>query len=310
MVLGHHISRRRFLILTAMAGAAAGLGLSCRPPPPSPAVPLRGRAQGPCHLAWAWKFAVDGPPEQVASVLAQHNLGIILKTHTGTQWMSTQDTSPYAVTGPVQVAVLADYFESYGIPFHTYCVLHGVDPVREAEMCADVASAGARSVIVDLEPYDGYWRGTPEGAIAFGQEFRRRQPGGVLHLCVEPRPWQLSRVPAAEFASFSQAVVPMVYWESFNTAENVRLFQQHGFPPGPEGVTPEFLLDVTQSVLGGYGLPIIPIGQGASTIEKWKRFVVRASQLGMSSVSAWRYGVTNPDVWMLLKYCKPAGLTW
>jgi hypothetical protein len=310
MPLRQHISRRRFLILAAMAGAAAGLGLACRPPLPSPAVPLRGRAQGLCHLAWVWKFAVDGPPEHIASVLAQNNLGIILKTHTGTQWMSAQDSSPYAVTGPVQVAVLASYFESYGIPFHTYCVLHGLDPIREAEMCADVIGAGARSVIVDLEPYEGYWQGTPQGALAFGGEFRRRQPDGVLHLCVEPRPWQLSRVPAAEFASFSQGIAPMVYWESFNSAENVRLFQSHGFPPGPEGVTPEFVLDVSKSLLDKYGLPIAPIGQGASNHDAWVRFMVRAAQLGIGSVSVWRYGVTGGNVWQLLKYLKPQSLTW
>jgi hypothetical protein len=311
MLLEQRISRRQFLAIAAMLGVAAALGLTCQPPPPWPPVSPRGRARGSSHLAWVWQFSVDGPPERIASVLAQYNLGIILKTHNGTQWMSDQDSSPYAVSGPDQLAVLANYFESYGIPFHTYCVVKGVDPQREAEMCAQVIAAGARSITIDLEPHSGYWEGTPQGALTFGQEFRRRQPGGVLYLCVEPRPWQISRVPVAEFASFSQGFAPMVYWETFNTPENVGLFQSYGFPPGPEGVTPEFLLDVSRSLLDKYGSPILPVGQGASTSrEAWVRFVNRAYALGMGSLSVWRYGVTGDDVWQLLRYAQPPDLTW
>ena len=312
MLLRQRISRRQFLAIAAMAGAVATLGLTCQIPQPSPLVPPRGRARGLPHLAWAWHFGVDGPPERIASVLAQNNLGIILKTHNGTDWMSRWDTTPYAITGPEQLAVLAHYFESYGVPFHTYCVLQGLNPQREAEMCAQVIAAGARSIVIDLEPHAGYWQGTPQGALTFGQEFRRRQPGGTLYLCVEPRPWQLSRVPVAEFASFSQGFAPMIYWESFNTPENVSYFNSSGFPPGEAGVTPEFLLDVSRSLLGGYGLPIMPVGQGASTNhDAWVRFVDHAHALGMGSVSVWRYGVTGDDVWQLLKSVEPRpGVTW
>lgn len=306
MLPGQRISRRQFLAIAAMAGAAATLGLTCQIPPPSPYVPPRGRAKGLPHLAWAWHFGVDSPPEQIVSVLAQNNLGIILKTHNGTDWMSRWDTTPYAIDGPAQVAVLAHYFESYGVPFHTYCVVQGLDPQREAEMCAQVIDAGARSIFIDLEPHSGYWQGTPQDALAFGQEFRRQQPGGTLYLCVEPRPWQLSRVLVTEFASFSQGFAPMIYWETFSSAENVSRFQASGFPPGPEGVTPEFLLDVSRSLLGGYGLPIMPVGQGASTNhDAWVRFLSHAYSLGMGSVSVWRYGVTGSDVWQLLKSSPP-----
>ena len=312
MLLGQRISRRQFLAIAAMLGAAATLGSTCQvPPPPSPLVPARGRARGLSHLAWAWHFGTDGPPERIASVLARNNLGLILKSHNGTDWMSKWDTTRYAITGPDQVAVLANYFETYGVPFHTYCVVQGLNPQREAEMCAQVIAAGARSIVIDLEPHAGYWQGTPQGALTFGQEFRRRQPGGILYLCVEPRPWQLSRVPVAEFASFCQGFAPMVYWETFNTPENVDYFNRNGFPPGQQGVTPEFLLDVSRSLLDKYGSPIVPVGQGASTNrDAWVRFVTHASALGMGSVSVWRYGVTGDEVWQLLRYVQPQGLTW
>lgn len=313
MLLSQHISRRQFLAIASMVGAAASLGSTCQPPPsPWPAISPRGRAKGLAHLAWVWQFSVDGPPERIASTLAQNNMGIILKTHNGTQWMSDYDSSLYAVSGPKQVAVLASYFEKYGIPFHTYCVVKGVDPQREAQMCAQVIAAGARSIFIDLEPHSGYWQGTPQGALTFGQEFRRRRPDATLYLAVEPRPWQISRVPVAEFASFSQGFAPMIYWETFNSPENVSRFQSSGFPPGSEGVTPEFLLDVSRSLLNKYGSPIWPIGQGASrNHDAWIRFVTHAYALEMGSVSVWRYGVTADDVWQLLRDVEPqSGLTW
>jgi hypothetical protein len=308
------ITRRRFIAMTAaMAGAAAtSLGASsCEPPAPSPAVPTRGRASGMTHLAWAWHFGVDGPPERIASVLAQNNLGLILKSCNGCDWMSKWDSSEWAINGPGRISILSNYFERYGIPFHTYAVLQGRDPVREAAMCADVIGAGARSIFLDVEPWSGYWSGTAQAAMAFGEEFRRRQPNGTLHLCVEPRPWVTPRIPMAEFASFSQGIAPMVYWESFNTSENVRYFESYGMPPGPAGICPEFLLDVSYSMFAGYNLPIYPVGQGASSYDAWTRFMTRAGQLKMGAVSAWRYGVSNPEIWPLLRYITPdPPVTW
>jgi hypothetical protein len=313
-MLRERITRRRFIAMTtAMAGAAAtSLGASsCEPPAPTPAVPLRGRAQGMAHLVWAWHCGVDGAPERIASVLAQNNLGLILKSHNGTEWMSKWDSTDFAITGPGRVAILSNYFEKYGIPFHTYCVLQGLDPAREAAMCADVLSAGARSIFIDVEPWAGYWAGTPQAAEVFCQEFTRLRPDGVLHLCVEPRPWVLTKIPMAEFASISRGIAPMVYWESFNTAENVRYFEANGFPPGPNGICPEFLLDVSYSLFTGYNLPIYPVGQGASSYDAWVRFMSRAKQLDMGAVSVWRYGVANPQIWPLLRYVQPnPPVTW
>jgi hypothetical protein len=197
-------------------------------------------------------------------VAAEHNLGIILKTHTGTEWMAHQDSSPDAVSGPEQVSILAQYFETRGVPFHTYTVVQGIDPKREAEMAAEVLAAGARSIFIDLEPWSGYWQGTPEDARVFGQELRRLQPAAIVVTTVEPRPWALKKLPLAEFAAFSNALAPLIYWETFNTQPNLELYETYGWPPGPDGITPKFLLDVTVDLLQQYNLPIQPVGQGAS----------------------------------------------
>jgi len=314
MFLRERITRRRFIAMTAaMAGAAAvSLGASsCEPPAPEPLVPLRGRAKGIPHLVWAWHFGADGPPERMASVLAQNNLGLILKTHNGTEWMSKWDSSTYGINGPGMVAVLANYFEKYGIPFHSYWVAQGRDPAREAVMCSDVINAGARSIFMDVEPWAGYWQGSAQAAAYFAQEFRKLQPNATMHLCVEPRPWVTPRIPMAEFAAMSQGIAPMVYWESFNTSENVRYFEQYGYSPGAAGICPEFLLDVSYSMFAGYKLPIYPVGQGASSYDAWVRFMSRSYQLNMGAVSVWRYGVSNEQIWPLLRYVQPRPpVTW
>lgn len=300
------LTRRRFLGAAAMAATGLGLkyalpdsalGISLPPPLSHAPVP-----QGLRHLAWVWQFKADGEPDAIASVLAENSLGILLKTHDGTDWMSRWDRSMHAVSGPRQVGKLVNYFESSGVPFHAWHVAEGIDPVREAEMCAQVLAAGARSLTVDLEPFDGFWSGTPESALAFGREFRRLRPLDALYVCVDPRPWIMRSTPVAEFASFSQGFAPMAYWDTFKSPDNVDLFRANGFSPGDGGVTPEFVLDVSNSVLGPFGLPIYPAGDGTSSnTDDWTKFVLHARDLGMESVSVWRYGVTDERVWRLLK---------
>ncbi len=291
-LLEYHITRRRLLALSAMAGAAA-VTVSCLPP----VEPVSDKKVIPAtHLAWVWQFSTDGTPQKLASVLSQNNLGIILKTHNGTEWMGDWDKSSQAVTGPAQVQKLANYFENNNVPFHAYCVLNGVDPTTEAKMCAQVIGAGARSIVIDLEPWAGYWAGTPQTAATFASEFRRQQPNAVVSLCVEPRPWVMPRIPMAQFVSIAQIIAPMIYWETFNTSDNVDDFKGAGYDPGSPGICPEFLLDVSASMFGGYGLPIQPVGQGDSTLDAWVNFLTHAYAIGMGCVSAWRFGVTNTDV--------------
>jgi len=239
--------------------------------------------------------------------MAANGSGVIMKTHDGTDWMSKWDPSPDAVTGPDRVAALAQLFEGSGVPFHAYAVVKGADPIKEAQMAADVIAAGARSLFIDLEPWTGYWQGTPEGALAFGAELRRLQPDATIITAIDPRPWALPGIPLKEFASFSNALAPLIYWQTFDSPGTRDGYAKSGYPP-PEGeMTPEFVLDVAASVLSRYGLPLRPVGQGTSDAAQWGRFLDHATANGMPEVSAWRYGVMPGDVWSLLSERTPSG---
>jgi LysM repeat protein len=293
------LSRRRLL-----AGAVAlGLGGAVLR---GGAIPARAAPQGPKHLVWVWQFTTDAEPNLVGERLLAHNLGIVLKTHDGLQWMSDYDKSAYAVSGPAQVGVLAHYYETAGVPFHAWAVIKGIDPVREARMAAEVLGAGARSIFLDIEPFSGFWVGTPADAEAFGRELRRLQPNGHVVLAIDARPWVLERLPMKEFAAFANEIAPQQYWRTFNTQANYDRFNQTGFPVGPEGVTPEFIFNVANQVLAPFGLPISHIGQGATPdVKEWQRFVDLSFGAGMNTLSVWRYGVTAPDVFTLLRDMPP-----
>jgi LysM repeat protein len=297
---GKRLSRRQILgssLALGLGGALAQAGLR---PPAARAAPANH------HLVWVWQFSTDGPPNVVGARLHNHGLGIVLKTHDGLQWMSEYDKSPYAVSGPPQITVLTNYFESAGVPFHCWCVVHGTDPVREANMAAQVLAAGARSIFLDVEPHAGFWRGTPQAAQLFGQELRRLQPDARIVLSIDPRPWTFERIPLREFAAFTDAMAPQLYWSTFNTQANYDRFVQIGVPVPPTGVTPEFLLDVSTRWLTAYGKPIVYVGQGAAADPaEWRRFMDAAYAFGSDFVTAWRYGVMSESVFSLLKEIPP-----
>ncbi|HEX5371027.1 MAG TPA: LysM peptidoglycan-binding domain-containing protein [Dehalococcoidia bacterium] len=284
------------------ATAAAGIG----------SLFLRGHvrhahaAQGDHHLVWVWQFSTDGEPNVVAARLRDNNLGIVLKTHDGVTWMSEYDTSPYAVSGPQQIQVLAKYFEDAGVPFHTWCVLQGSDPVKEAQMAAAAALSGARSVVLDIEPHSGFWQGSAADAKKFGDELRRLAPNANLVASIDPRPWMINLTPLTQFGTFVNQIWPQQYWRSFDTQPNYDKYAQNGFPVPQGGVTPEFLLDVSQKMLPAFGLPIVHVGQGdTSKTDEWTRFLKAAYAEGTDYVSVWRYGVTSDAVLGVLKNTPP-----
>ncbi|HEX5370332.1 MAG TPA: hypothetical protein VFY10_13030 [Dehalococcoidia bacterium] len=306
-VFNYRMSRRHFL------GASAGIGLSMlllRGRETSCASPLdASAAELPIkHNVWVWRFDVDGHPDVVLEALRANGLGVILKTNDGADWMSRYDKSSTAIVGAQKVREMSDYFESAGVPFHAWAVVHGKDPLGEAQLCSEVLDCGARSMTFDLEPEDeggNYWQGTDQDALTFGQELRRLQPRARLSVAPDGRPWQIDATPVAQFATFCDEIQPQSYWQTFNSSTNRRYLSRLGYTAGPEGVTPELILDATNAKLRPFGLPIRPIGQGAAGGPEWQRFVEHAYSLQMESVSVWRFGTASPDVWPTLASMAP-----
>ncbi len=294
--LDQSVSRRRFL---AGAGASlAGAALTLANTECDPAIVRRieqSRANAaPRHAVWVWQFSIDGAAEEIARNLAANNLAVVVKTHDGTEWMAKYDPMPGAISGPAQVATVAGIFENYGVPFHAWCVVKGTDPIREAGMAADVLAAGARSLTLDVESYDDFWVGTKDDAVTFGAELRRLDPRGRVDLSIDPRPWRIVHIPMREFVDVTDGIRPQLYWDVFNTPDTANAYAYMGFPPGPDGITPEFVLDTAHDLLVPYGRWLVPIAQSvAADSDAWPRFLHKAWELQMGEVDFWRYGVAD-----------------
>jgi len=132
---GTPVNRRKFLTSAAMlgAGAVALANTQCDPAIIRRLHQIEGR-RDPRHAVWVWQFSEDGTADEIASTLAAYNLAAIVKTHDGVEWMANFDHVPGAIDSPAQVATIAGIFEGYGVPFHAWCVVKGVDPIGEAAM--------------------------------------------------------------------------------------------------------------------------------------------------------------------------------
>jgi hypothetical protein len=292
-LLQREFSRRKFIAGGAALGAALAVGATCDP------YLIRKAQQDknpipPQHKSWVWQFSADGSPGAIVSTLANNECGVLVKTHDGVDWMSRYDHHASAVSGPGQIEQLANFFEGEGVQFHAWSVVKGIDPVREAQMTAEVLAAGARSIILDLEGGAGFWSGNRDSALRFGDELRRLSPFGRVDISIDPRPWRIyHNVPMDEFVSFTDGIWPQLYWDTFNSSGNINLYRDYGFDAGPAGMTPEFLLNANAQLMQPYGRPVIPVGQGATGDPwLWERFVYRAWQLGHGEVSVWRHAVT------------------
>jgi hypothetical protein len=181
------------------------------------------------------------------------------------------------------------------VPFHAWSVVKGVDPFREAEMTAEALGAGARSMTLDLEGSSGFWVGTRDAALRYGEHLRALTPFGRVDISIDARPWRLYvNVPLDEFVLVTDGIWPQLYWDTFNNPANINGYANSGYPTGSGGMTPEFLLDATLKILAPFGREIIPVGQGAAADPlTWDRFNYHAWNLGMPQVSVWRYGVTR-----------------
>jgi hypothetical protein len=296
-ILGRTLSRRRFLAASvATAGAAAGLGIAACDPYVVRKIQQDKNGRFLNHSVWVWQFSTDGGMEAISAELQGKNVGVVIKTHDGTDWMSKYDHHPDAVTSAQRAANIGRYFEDRGIPYHAWCVVKGLDPEREAQMCGEILAGGARTLVLDLEGGSGFWSGSAADADYFGTRLRTFSPYGRVDISIDPRPWRINLVPMPQFVALSDGTWPQLYWDTFNTSGNHTGYRNAGFHVPNEGTTPEFLLDATAQILAPYGRPVIPIGQGgAADPQTWPRFTHRAWELGQYEVSVWRLGVTRDE---------------
>lgn len=229
---------------------------------------------------WHWKG--QGIPENTIEdfVLSMKRYApnvkqIWVKTNEGPTWQGRWDNSPMAINGPESIDRWVQVLQANGLEFHAWCVLRGLDIDGEANTIIQACTRpGVKSMILDVEPYEGYWSGGPAAVRPLMTKVRQNIPGSFhIGLGVDPRQAHYQTISPQEWFPFVNSVHPMCYWKTFRR-------------------TPEDVLAETYRVWGGYGRPIIPILQGdAEVIDQKQALNLALNRHNAPGVSWWRYGV-------------------
>lgn len=234
---------------------------------------------------WHWKGSSVGEAtveDMVRTIKrwAPHVRQLWVKTSDGTDWMGKYDEkSSMAINGPTDIARWVQVLEANGIEFHAWCVPKGIDIETEADIIIETCHvAGVRSMILDIEPYRGFWEGGQANVEPFMQRVRRGV-GGRFHIgmSVDPRAPHVERIFPDEWRPYVDSLHPQCYWVSFERSlDNT--------------------IDEAYDVWSEYGLPIIPALQGNAPpdeVEQARAYIEHF--YNAQAVSWWRFGVIGPQ---------------
>lgn len=202
--------------------------------------------------------------------------GIFVKTSDGNEWQGNFDNkASMRVGSPADVARWVNSLANAGLYFHAWCVVRGVDVDGEAARIIEAAQVpGVRSMILDVEPYEQYWKGSREDVIRLMTRVRSAL-GRSFHigLSVDPRKNWYSTIYPDAWRPYVDSLHPQCYWQTM-------------------GRTPENILTETYATWGNYGVPIFPVLQGAASAESIRQAQDLARSVrGASGLSYWRFGV-------------------
>lgn len=235
---------------------------------------------------WHWKGAVlqENSIDELAQRLnriAPQVTEIFVKIcdsteQTGADWQGRWDSkSELALTGPDSIDRWVSALGRYGMNFHAWCVARGLDSEAETDLIVQACQRpGVRSLILDVEPYAGFWSGGREGIRPYMLRIRRRIPGNFhVGISVDPRRHHFRHIWPQEWRPFVDSVHPQVYWVTF-------------------GVLPEVALKEAWDVWQDYGLPIVPVLQGdADAAEIRVAHTLARRRFRAPAVALWRLGV-------------------
>lgn len=205
---------------------------------------------------------------------------IFVKTSDGPEWQGAYDSKEaMKIRGPQDIRRWIDTLANYGLEFHSWKVLRGVQIDREIDLIVQTASIpGVKSIILDIEPYEYYWQGSRQDVIRLMSGVRQRiGPDFHIGLSVDPRSHWYNAIYPDAWRPYVNSVHPQCYWGTMQRS-------------------PESILTETYVTWGGYGLPIYPVLQahGVSPDSIRQAQDIARSVRGATGLSYWRIGVIGP----------------
>src|SRR3990172_3403313 len=175
--------------------------------------------------------------------------GVFLQTSQGKEWQGKFDNDPKAVTGPDAIKQWVSAMDSRGLETHVWGIPHGLNVQGEADKFIQAAKVpGVKSLGLDVEHGDFYYRGTAEAARQM-MTLIRNALGWDYHIALildarRNRPFNIYVDP---WLSFVNSLHPMVYPKDF-------------------GRPVEAALDAAFGLLTPYGKPVVPMLQSYNGI--------------------------------------------
>lgn len=233
---------------------------------------------------WVWTATADYPGVDQNDM----NLPIgrvIFKSHDGPNWMVSEDS----------LAGLHNIYAAQNIDFGLWCVPWGTDPAGEARMVVSALQAAQTDLMVlDIEPYAGFWRAPWSNLHPYMQAIRTAMPAAKIGLSFDPRRSpplfqynHVSEIHLEEWLPYVDSLWPQVYWDTFG-------------------------LDDPETMLAGVAFYCLPTGKELvwalpghdAAPDRFQRGLRKALDLG-GQVSIWRRGVTTRENWDTIEAIQP-----
>ncbi|NDJ78365.1 MAG: hypothetical protein GYB65_19115, partial [Chloroflexi bacterium] len=233
---------------------------------------------------WHWKgdsIAEETIEDMVSTIKrwAPAVKQVWVKTSDGEYWQGQFDTDrDLAIDGVASVDKWVRILEANGMEFHAWAVVKGENVAGESDRIIEVCNRpGVKSMVLDVEPYAGFWQAGKEPIRPLMTRIRRGI-GGRFHIAmaVDPRPQHKPRIYPEEWRPFVNSVHLQVYWETFQ--RDMREVLNEGF-----------------STWADYGLPLFPVLPGAAPVNEMneaRQFVV--DRFKATGISWWRFGIIGP----------------
>lgn len=233
---------------------------------------------------WHWKgdsLAEKTIEEFVRNLkrFTPHVTQVFVKTSDGSDWMGRFDSNAdMKISGTDAIKRWVQILEANGLEFHAWCVPKGQNINAETDLIIQTCQvAGVKSMVLDVEPYTGFWRMGKDPIRPFMTRIRRGV-GGRFHLgmSMDPRRQHYNSIFPTEWRPFINSLHPQVYWATFQRPI-------------------KDVMDEAYEVWGNEGgLPIYPLLQGytdPAEVEEARNYVIQKK--GARSVAYWRYGVMD-----------------
>jgi len=236
---------------------------------------------------WQFSSCYPGPGGSDDSKLPISHVSV--KAWDEVYWMSTFDKHAAAVSGPAQLAKLANIYKAQGIGFEVWCVPKGTNTAAMlalAKACLDVP--GVEALTFDVEPYAGFCAGNCTGlATSLMRALREQRPGARLGVTYDPRPQHWGSSGTAEWLKYADIASPMVYHVSF---------AGQGVWADPSGSVRQAYDDLRSKLAPGRPIDYVPLLQGNAAADQVVRAVEAAVAIG-GRPSLWRRGVVTAAAW-------------